>query len=652
MDIKGTTTSMSGSHHVGDHILSAIDQETVRQFEIVQLVVAPLNKKRKLYQTWHIDQNGLLVNDAKFCVQIVRTNPASFETGRCDLNEFVGTAALAAKPRPSATHLISSTISPAIIAPLWLRPGSGCLRVFLYLDGVTRVLRIEDAADPSSLLDPSDLPSTANVPEQLNPARWGNPLFIERFWKRSNATTPWLNRQLSNSSLNVAPHFKALIALPCGIGVSVISAFAEELIYASLLNIHMSFSRVPAPDIRASDSGLDYSGGLKGLNLASDVLLQHGSSAEKKGMNAGETNPSGSETSSVRSPAESTEWDFGFTDFRSATSRSYLAESLELIVGHIQVDSQFPGAMFPVLLFTDHFDSENPISPPHHQQQQYKPQQQQQKFSAPDQRSSTSTRRSAQIGQTVSSSSNSVSWRPTLVARFEREVQTRWNVYLFKRMRIRISPIVIEAEELLLLKLIQFWQHVTDPIAKMGLANPATDESIYPRSNTGSVVDNGALFWFDRFSVSPIIIRLSVQTAKNSLTSSNLAGAKRLLPSLMSFTNADVQLADIPIRESPSLAGAVDRVHALESLSCLLEQLNSHYHMQLMANAVHIFGSVDFLGNPIGFINDLTSGISGLVDLDVGSLIRHVAHGVGDSTAKVSLFCLYLSVRIVQWSLI
>lgn len=32
--------------------------------------------------------------------------------------------------------------------------------------------------------------------------------------------------------------------------------------------------------------------------------------------------------------------------------------------------------------------------------------------------------------------STSLSWRPTLVARFGREVQSRWNVYLFKKLRV------------------------------------------------------------------------------------------------------------------------------------------------------------------------------------------------------------------------
>lgn len=74
----------------------------------------------------------------------------------------------------------------------------------------------------------------------------------------------------------------------------------------------------------------------------------------------------------------------------------------------------------------------------------------------------------------------------------------------------------------------------------------------------------------------------------------------------------------------------------LETIPQLINYLNTYYRLQLRAHALNIFGSVDFLGNPIGLINDLSSGISGLVELDVGGLIRHVAHGVGDSAAKVS----------------
>ena len=48
-------------------------------------------------------------------------------------------------------------------------------------------------------------------------------------------------------------------------------------------------------------------------------------------------------------------------------------------------------------------------------------------------------------------------------------------------------------------------------------------------------------------------------------------------------------------------------------------------------------GSTDFLGNPIGFIHDITEGVSGLVsDGNVGGLLKNVAHGAANSAAKVT----------------
>lgn len=49
-------------------------------------------------------------------------------------------------------------------------------------------------------------------------------------------------------------------------------------------------------------------------------------------------------------------------------------------------------------------------------------------------------------------------------------------------------------------------------------------------------------------------------------------------------------------------------------------------------------GAVDFLGNPMGLFNDVSSGLEGLVKRgNVGGLFMNVAHGVSDSAAKVSL---------------
>ena len=60
------------------------------------------------------------------------------------------------------------------------------------------------------------------------------------------------------------------------------------------------------------------------------------------------------------------------------------------------------------------------------------------------------------------------------------------------------------------------------------------------------------------------------------------------------------------------------------------------FFQELKSQAAKILGSVDFLGNPLGLFNDVTEGISGLInDGNVGGLLKNVTHGVSNSAAKV-----------------
>lgn len=53
--------------------------------------------------------------------------------------------------------------------------------------------------------------------------------------------------------------------------------------------------------------------------------------------------------------------------------------------------------------------------------------------------------------------------------------------------------------------------------------------------------------------------------------------------------------------------------------------------------AAIILGSVDFLGNPLGFVQDVSDGVSGLIyEGNVGALVKNVAHGLSNSAAKVT----------------
>lgn len=66
---------------------------------------------------------------------------------------------------------------------------------------------------------------------------------------------------------------------------------------------------------------------------------------------------------------------------------------------------------------------------------------------------------------------------------------------------------------------------------------------------------------------------------------------------------------------------------------------------ELISQAAQILGSVDFLGNPMGLLNDVTEGVSELIKYgNVGGLIRNVTHGVSNSAAKVQLFFFFKGV--------
>ena len=67
----------------------------------------------------------------------------------------------------------------------------------------------------------------------------------------------------------------------------------------------------------------------------------------------------------------------------------------------------------------------------------------------------------------------------------------------------------------------------------------------------------------------------------------------------------------------------------------------------MKSQSIKILGSVDFLGNPVGLLTDVASGVTGLIAVqpDVVGLVRDVAHGMSDTTSKVggthknSVFC-------------
>ncbi len=67
----------------------------------------------------------------------------------------------------------------------------------------------------------------------------------------------------------------------------------------------------------------------------------------------------------------------------------------------------------------------------------------------------------------------------------------------------------------------------------------------------------------------------------------------------------------------------------------------------MKSQSIKILGSVDFLGNPVGLLTDVASGVTGLIAAqpDVLGLVRDVTHGMSDTTSKVDTCSSANSVR-------
>ena len=88
------------------------------------------------------------------------------------------------------------------------------------------------------------------------------------------------------------------------------------------------------------------------------------------------------------------------------------------------------------------------------------------------------------------------------------------------------------------------------------------------------------------------------------------------------------------------------RNNVFETFSSLQSHIKDHYIQTFKNQITTLLGSLDILGNPMGLLQDFSSGVEGLLRKgNVGGLFVNVAHGMSNSAAKVCLFdyccCLY-----------
>ncbi|XP_062579526.1 intermembrane lipid transfer protein VPS13D-like isoform X2 [Saccostrea cucullata] len=196
---------------------------------------------------------------------------------------------------------------------------------------------------------------------------------------------------------------------------------------------------------------------------------------------------------------------------------------------------------------------------------------------------------------------------------------SKWNAEIYKHLIVNMKKLSIQVEEELLWKLLQFCgfgstDHLDEKVT----------EGEDPRKALAAATSvKTKRYYFGLLKIHTSRVNLSMLTA--SKLSADLKALKRdmSLP-LVRFEDAKVDLD--PFIKS----------HLFETIVFLQKEIRFHYTEELKSQAAKILGSVDFLGNPLGLFNDVTEGISGLInDGNVGGLLKNVTHGVSNSAAKV-----------------
>ncbi|XP_026223935.1 vacuolar protein sorting-associated protein 13D isoform X3 [Anabas testudineus] len=186
---------------------------------------------------------------------------------------------------------------------------------------------------------------------------------------------------------------------------------------------------------------------------------------------------------------------------------------------------------------------------------------------------------------------------------------------LYKHLMVTARRFTVNIEEKLLLKLLSFFGYGQTEAELERL-----DENFHEKHNEDAGPPKR--YYFENLKISLPQVKLSV------FTSHKLPPDLKVLKGTLGFPL--VRFEDAVINMYP-----FTRVHPYETQEIILNDILKHFREELISQAAQILGSVDFLGNPMGLLNDVSEGVTELIRYgNVGGLIRNVTHGVSNSAAK------------------
>ncbi|XP_077510398.1 vacuolar protein sorting 13D isoform X2 [Amblyomma americanum] len=207
---------------------------------------------------------------------------------------------------------------------------------------------------------------------------------------------------------------------------------------------------------------------------------------------------------------------------------------------------------------------------------------------------------------------------PAIVITAERLPQKDTDVVIFQHFIMHVKNITVALEELLMLKIVQFLHHQVDDFS-----DEIIIDNQLQRANAAASA-NARRFYFNTLKLRMDQVKLSVLTMSHRPPELDTI-KKKVGWSLMRFEDVVVELDSFV------------KSHPFESLEFLVNNVVEHYKGEFQSHAAKILGAVDFLGDPVGLINDVCTGWSEFIkDGNATSLVKGVTHGLSNSTAKMA----------------
>jgi vacuolar protein sorting-associated protein 13A/C len=162
---------------------------------------------------------------------------------------------------------------------------------------------------------------------------------------------------------------------------------------------------------------------------------------------------------------------------------------------------------------------------------------------------------------------------------------------------------------------------------------------------------SGQDIYFELLNIQPMQLDLSFVRTERVNVEDKTSSRNPLMFFLNVLTMAIGNINDAPVR-----LNALMLENARVSVGILVQNISSHYSQEALYQVHKILGSADFLGNPVGLFNNLSSGVADIFyepyqgfimsdrpeDLGVGiakgatSFVKKSVFGVSDSFSKVT----------------